>query len=73
MSTKETLSFQGLYEKEHVFQETFRVEGTGKTTVQVRCPHQNCPGKSLLAYEIPWKLSRDEEVLKGGGKSAGSK
>ncbi len=53
MSTKETLSFQGLYEKEHVFQETFRVEGSGKTTVQVRCPHQNCPGKSLLTYEIP--------------------
>ncbi|GEM_PF-3036981 len=67
MSTKETLSFQCPCEKEHVFQETFRVEGAGETTVQVRCPHQNCPGKSLLTFEIPWELSRDEEVLKGGG------
>ncbi len=66
MPEKATLPLICSCEKEHPFEETFLVEGAGKTTVQVRCPHALCPAKNpLLSFPIPYELARDNVAIKG--------
>ena len=66
MSSKETILLRCPCEKEHTFEETFPVQGPGNTTVQLRCPNPQCPGKNqLLSFPIPFTLKSNEEVFKG--------
>ena len=69
MSETKTLSFICICEKEHHFEETFKVTAPGSSRVQVRCPHPQCPMKDKwLTYDIPFKLAKDEPVYRGGDK-----
>ena len=51
------------FEKNHIFQQTFDVNGLGLTEVQVFCPH--C--KKMGTYEITWNVIPAIEYRGGAG------
>ncbi len=62
MAEKIVITITCPFEENHVFQQTFYVNGLGLTEVQVFCPY--C--KKMGTYEITWKVVPAIEHRGGG-------